>query len=710
MSARRGLIVRALSVAVLLTVAALYLVSRRAGGPESDTTHIVLISIDTCRADHLGCYGSTADLTPNIDRFARSATLFEKCVSPVPLTLPAHASMMTGRIPPAHGAHQNAVLVRSAERTLAEVLSDEGYITGAVVSHLVMSKPFGLDQGFDTYLDKMGDSGAVDGERRGEVTSDLAATWLRRNVTKGPSFLFVHYFDPHEPYFAPPAFSKRFGPSDAEQYAAEVAYVDHCVGKLLASLKDQGIYDSSLIIVTADHGEMLGEHGERDHSYFIYESAIKVPLIVKLPGQRQPRRVADVVGLVDIMPTVCSLLGFEPPKDIQGRDLTPQLHGEPTGGEPRYLYVESLLPKSFYNAHPLIGLVGLRWKYIHSARPELYDLSVDPAEADNLAETDPRPARALAEQLRAVFAQFADAGGEQVNLDVHTLELLASVGYVGLERRVDVAFDTSGDDAKDLIDFHNRFHHDLRKLRWQGDTEGAIAMCRDLIAQRPNATECYSVLGSMLIAEDRRDEAVEVYGQAIEVAPADSFLRIARGRLLVKLARPAEAAADFREASRLDPVDTISLMELGRALQEQSLFDQAADAYLAALKIHPDDVEALGRLTLLYLDDLDTPDKAEPLARRLLDARPDDPRTQEFYGWTLARGGDYTGGQEYLQQVVGRSPTASTHYRLGWTLQQQGQSAEALAQFRSAAELLADYPDDPLVPIVAEAIEQMESR
>ncbi|MHC4985172.1 MAG: sulfatase, partial [Planctomycetota bacterium] len=279
--------------------------------------NVVLISIDTCRADHLGPYDATRSLTPHIDAFAAGATVFENCVSAVPLTLPSHTTMLTGLIPLAHGAHQNGVMISPDLLTLPEILHQRGYATGAVVSHLVLGKQFLIDQGFDTYDDEMSQPGPMPGERRGARTSALAGEWLaQRAAGDQPLFLFAHYFDPHDPYQAPPEFADRFGPSDAEQYAAEIAYVDQCIGQLFDQLKRLGIYDSSLIIVTGDHGEMLGEHGELDHGYYVYESAIKVPLIVKLPGLRDARRVTDVVGMVDVTPTVCSVVGASPPDGI----------------------------------------------------------------------------------------------------------------------------------------------------------------------------------------------------------------------------------------------------------------------------------------------------------------------------------------------------------------------------------------------------------
>ena len=351
--------------------------------------------------------------------------------------------------------------------------------------------------------------------------------------------------------------------------------------------------------------------------------------------------------------------------------------------------------------------MGARWKYIHSTRPELYDLVADAAEANNLADAQPRRVRALAEELQAVFAEFAGSeSGDQAALDPRTLELLASVGYVGLERKVDVGLDAIGDDAKDLIGFHNRFHHDLRALRNEMKTDEAIALCRELIEQRPEAVECHSVLASVLNTAGRVDEAIDVYTAAIELSPDDPFLRVARGRLIMALGRPAEAAEDFREASKLNPTDINTLVALGQALRQAGSYDQAANAYRSALEIDPEAVAALGNLAYLYLD---APEKALLPARQLLDLRPNDPRTQETYGWVLARGEDFEGGLVYLQKAVEESATATACYRLGWTLEHLDRSADALAMYETAARLPGGRIDDALRTDIAAAIRRLKN-
>ncbi len=283
---------------------------RRDRGPAARIRQVVLISIDTCRSDHLGCYTVDRQTTPHIDEVAQHATLFQNVISPVPLTLPAHSSMLTGTNPTYHDVHDNFYQqLAPANLTLAEVLHGNGFVTGAIVSASVLDSRFGLDQGFDEYLDRMSVQEADDSsaERPGGQTTALAVQWLEQHQSD-PFFLFLHYFDPHHPYQPPEPFASRFA---AEPYAGEIAYTDNCIGQVIEKLKELGLYDSTLLIIAGDHGEMLGEHGEGFHGFFIYQSALRVPLVMRLPGQKAGRRVSDLVGLVDIVPTVCSLLDVQ---------------------------------------------------------------------------------------------------------------------------------------------------------------------------------------------------------------------------------------------------------------------------------------------------------------------------------------------------------------------------------------------------------------
>jgi arylsulfatase A-like enzyme len=288
---------------------------------QEEIENIVLISIDTCRADYLSCYGYERKTTPNIDSVAEGSILFENVITPIPQTLPAHCSMLTGTTPLYHGIHDNlGYQLGPSNITLAEILSENGYKTGAVIGSFVLDSQFGLKQGFDSYSDHFEDEVTTGRfiERKAEEVSRFGIEWLQKNYNEN-FFLFLHYYDPHFRYEPPEPFASSF---EDNLYAGEVAYTDHCIGQVIQKLKKLGVYDSTLLIITSDHGEMLGEHGEIEHGYFIYQSAIKVPLIIKLAGQNKPQKISHLASLNDIVPTICGLLGIQPPSCIQGKDLS----------------------------------------------------------------------------------------------------------------------------------------------------------------------------------------------------------------------------------------------------------------------------------------------------------------------------------------------------------------------------------------------------
>jgi len=364
---------------------------------------VVLISIDTLRADRLGCYGFPRPTTPNIDGLALESALFENVISPVPVTLPAHCSMLTGTPPPRHGVRSNfRHILKNSSVTLQEILREAGYETGAVVSSVSLASRTGVNQGFGAYREVLGldAGGEQEIERSCEESNRLALEWLEGRGGER-FFLFLHYYDPHREYEPPEPFATEFAD---DLYAGEVAYADHCVGEFLGHLKRLGLYDSSLIVLTSDHGEMLGEHGERDHTFFIYESALRVPLLFRLPGGGEARRVEALAGLVDLVPTICSLLGVEAPGGVQGEDLSALVRGGAGAEGERHLYSESLTPTE-YGGNALLGVRTERWKYIQTTRPELYDLEADPGEERNLVLEEPVRAGRLQGRLRAILRE-----------------------------------------------------------------------------------------------------------------------------------------------------------------------------------------------------------------------------------------------------------------------------------------------------------------
>jgi len=486
--------------------------------------HVILVSLDTTRWDAVSCYGADERITPNLAGLCREGVVFERAYAPSPVTLPSHASMLTGKELPAHGIFDNGRSTLGAEhRTLAELLRESGFATGAFVSALVLDSRFGLDRGFDTYDDEIG-AAAVIGERRGDLTAARARAWIEEHRHER-SFLFLHLFDPHAPYQAPEAFVstiERIHPNAPEYvraYLAEVAFADHCVGLLLAKLRELGLYDESLILVTADHGESQGEHGENTHGYFIYSSTTRVPLVLKVPGRSTALRVAAPVGVVDIAPTIASELGLELDPEIQGRDLSGLIAGR-TGPDPgRVLTSISLEPRK-YGGSSLLGIVAGDFKYIQAPRPELYDLLRDPYETTNLAAAQPQRARELRERLRLALEAASSATlPEQLAVDNDTIRKLQSLGYVMVdESRRQTDPDEAALDPKDLIEYHKRTLVAMSYVAPE-NLGRAEAACRDMIEMRPDFYLGYFLMGKVLVAADRQDEAYRFFERSNALSP-----------------------------------------------------------------------------------------------------------------------------------------------------------------------------------------------
>jgi arylsulfatase A-like enzyme/Flp pilus assembly protein TadD len=579
---RRGIL---LGAGILLAIAAGWLVWR-AFPKAPEIRNVLLISIDTCRADHLSCYGYPDKTTPNIDAIAAEGTLFRNAHTPIPMTLPAHCSMLTGTIPPVHGIHDNLQYGFSGEEaTLAKILKARGFRTGGIVSTFILDRRYGLDQGFDEYMDNMParPRNKAAEERKGGDTTRLALDFLQGNFNK-PFFLFLHYYDAHAAYAPPEPFASRFRDSP---YAGEIAYVDDCFGRVVAKLKELGLYDSTLLVITGDHGEMLGEHGEEYHSFFIYEGAVKVPLVVRRPGQKQGHVVEEPVGLVDIVPTICGLLRVQLPSRVQGVDLTSRLKGGKKAQRGRYYYCESLTPTK-YGANSLLGLVQNNWKYIQTTHPRLYDLEKDPREENNLASSRPELAAGLKSQLKSLLEREARAhkGGNTAEWDAKAIANLAALGYVQGSVTEDFTFSEDKEDPADLIGFH-RSTKLVQMLIKQKQYAKAGELCRELVAQRPAYDKTYSSLAA--IAFEQRDfgAAVEALTKAIELNPRDFTHHKNIAPALVELGRMDEAFQHFQEAEKLEPRSSEVLTKFGLALNRVRRFDEAIRKFQKAIELDP---------------------------------------------------------------------------------------------------------------------------
>lgn len=530
-------------------------------------SNVILISIDTCRPDYFGCYGYSGQTTPNIDALAADGTLFSNVITPIPLTFPAHCSMLTGTIPPHHGVHDN-IAYRLAESnvTLAEHLQSAGYATAAIVGAFVLDAQFGLGQGFDSYNDDLGKGMTFTGgypERRGDAVTQAALDWLDQAPSK-PFFMFLHYFDPHFPYRAPAPFAESF-PSDP--YAGEIAYTDYCIGLVLDKLKTLGLYDSSSIIITGDHGESFGEHNESEHGYFIYHTTTKVPLIFKAPDVSVGRRVSEKVAIVDIVPTVLAQMGLPIPDRLQGKNLAPYLSGATPATQERYIYTESMTATR-YGCSSLLGLETDHWKYIQSTRPELYDLSHDPAELRNVVDQHPQRAGILREQLRAILEETLRAGDSHLALDQESLERLRQLGYTGGPVVENFEFTTDQQDPKDFIDIYL----DLERLDLLVDNKNyakARKLCRQILSDRPDVAYVHGKLGRMAVEQGRGEKAIAHFRKALSFNPNSALWHNNLGALLVRKGQLDEAASHFTEALRHGLAVTGDAASIDRTLSHQ---------------------------------------------------------------------------------------------------------------------------------------------
>ena len=495
-----------------------------AAGTESPLPprNLLLITIDTLRADRVGCYSSRHVDTPQIDSLAAKGVVFVRAFAHTTETLPSHANIMTGATPSYHGVHDNTnFIVRGGLLTLAEHLKGFGYATAAFVGAYPLDSRFGLDQGFDTYddsFDRVGPTPNDSWTRRADDVLLSALPWLQGQ--RSPWFLWVHFWDPHDPYSPPEPYKTQYA---EHPYDGEVAYVDSVLGKLWETMGRNGLYGSTVIVLTGDHGESLGEHGERTHGFLAYNSSLRIPLIVASPGVGH-RVVQSPVSHVDIFPTVCDLLGVAKPGSLQGHSLVRAM----TGGRPEEapIYFESLSP--YYNMEwaPITGFIRKGEKFIDSVSPEIYDLDRDFDEAKNIADSDSAAAakRTLRELVGAQTSVQVDEASRPP--DRETVERLHSLGYLAGTRpsrdRTKGSFGPE-DDVRALLPFYYR-SMDALDLDRAGKTQEAMEELKAVIAARKNISPAYLNLASLYKESGRVADAAVVLKAGLEALPSNYYL------------------------------------------------------------------------------------------------------------------------------------------------------------------------------------------
>jgi arylsulfatase A-like enzyme/Flp pilus assembly protein TadD len=533
---------------------------------------VLLITIDTLRQDRVGAYGNTSGLTPNIDRIAAQGVRYAHAFSPVPLTLPAHASILTGLLPVRHGIHSNTGF-RLDEQvpTLASVAKSGGYRTGAFVGAFVLDGRFGLNHGFDEYDDRLPHADRASfhfAERRGADVVAAAAGWIVKPATTGaaPWLAWVHLFDPHAPYDAPAEY--RAGRT---AYDAEVAYADAMVGRLLQQLDAAHALDRTLVVLTADHGESLGEHGETTHGLFAYNSTLSVPLVVKGPSI-VPTTVDAPVLHIDITPTILDLIGLAIPTSVDGQSLV-----RPPSRE-RSLYFEALDASLTRGWAPLRGIVQGDWKYIDLPDAELYDLASDPGERQNRIDRDPH-ADPMRRALQVVTTQ--QTGAPRVALGNDAAARLRSLGYTaGSSSRTAV---TAADDPKRLVGLNERFNTALTSFD-EGRSQEALSAFMEILHERPDFVAARTSAATVLLAGGRNTQAVDLLRAGLK-EQSDSPELLARLGSALRASGDLRGSAEALEAARRGGDDNPDLLNdlaivyagMGRGDEARAVFKQLLD-------------------------------------------------------------------------------------------------------------------------------------
>jgi choline-sulfatase len=648
---------------------------------------VLLVTLDTTRADHIGAYGYAKAKTRHLDRLAAEGTRFEAVIAPAPITLPSHSSILTGLYPFEHGVRNNGnfYLARRFE-TLATRLKAGGYRTGAFVSTFILDRRYGLDRGFDVYDDSMEGEYhqvvAMQAERRGDRTALALGRWIdeRAKAKDEPFFAWLHLYDPHEPYRAPHPFRDLFA---NDPYDGEIAFTDAIVASVLDRLQQAGLLDRTLVVVTGDHGESLGEHGETTHSMFLYEGAVRVPLIFWRPGLVPAGRVvADPVRLVDVAPTILDLLGVTPLAAPHARSLRPLVEGR-GGGAPPAAYSETLLPKFYMNWAPLRSLRDGRYKLIDAPRPELYDLATDPTESRNLFAERTQTAQALRQGLERLGAA-GDAMSVQT-LDREAMEKLAALGYIGAGAEPRAGEGASLADPKDFIALFDRLRQANSAVRDRRFDE-AVPILKAVLADDPRNAFATLVLGSAYMGMGRNREAVPEFRRYLELVPTSSY---AHQWLAICHVRLGERDAALREADAalaLDPRFTDARVLRAGVLASRGEHDAALRELREAVATDP--AKPMIRLDLAsVLREAGRPIEARAEYDRLLQSNPDNVPALTGLGVLQAQTGALAEAERTLRRALQIEPGAlDARFDLAEVLVRQGRTQEAAAEYRRISE------------------------
>ena len=702
-----------------------------------DRPNVILVTIDTLRADRLSIYGSDVK-TPNMDGLAEDGVLFTNASTTVPFTFPAHSSIMTGTYPPFHGVRENVGYYLGEDNvTLAQRLGDAGWQTAGFVSAFVLDSRWGIGRGFGHYFDDFDlaafeDANMASVQRPGPETIGAALRWLdqRPPDTEKPFFLWLHLFDPHDPYTPPEPFRSQY---PGAPYDGEVAYTDSLIGGFLADLEERDLVDDSLIVLTADHGEGLGDHGETSHGYFVYDSTVHVPLILRLPGKAlSGTSTAEPVSHVDIVPTVLDLVGLEARSTLQGQSLLDSLEPQSVteeDGSGRVVYAESFYPLLHYGWAPLRALRSATHKYIEAPNPELFDLWADPTEGSNLANEQ----RPVTRRMGRALLDLADtleegaAATEAADMDETALAQLVALGYLAGPSQVDAR---SYDPRVARPDPKNKAHLHRRMMAAQSMAGGERAeeageLLRETLREDPNLLDAHQMLGSIeldagnpteaaghftnALALDnshrpsvsglagshrqlgRLDEALLGYRRLLDLAGQDTAATVAIADIEVERGNLREAEEALSEAAQ-PGAPAVLFNRLGEVQTLAGNPDAAYRNLQIAIEGNPRLSQPHFNLAVLSEQAGDL-DGARTQYEEAIERAPKHYKAQFNLALLMARLGDRQRERDLLEESIASRPTfAIGHFFLGKSLMESGDLQGAEEVTRAGLELGSEGP------------------
>jgi arylsulfatase A-like enzyme/tetratricopeptide (TPR) repeat protein len=701
-----------------------------AGPAPAARPNVLFVTIDTLRADRVGCYGHAAAATPTLDGLAARGVRFETAVAHVPLTGPSHACLLTGLTPLGHGFRDNGGFVLApGVKTAAEDFRAAGYRTAAFVSGFPLDRRFGFDRGFDTYDDHLPQGNdrrrTPYVERFADATTDAVLRWLAA-PSGTPFFLWVHYYDPHAPYEPPGALAERFR---AAPYDGEIAFVDSQLARLLRALEERGALARTVVLVTADHGEGLGEHGEATHGLFLYDAMIRVPWILAGPGIAAGRVASTVARGIDVLPTLLDLAGLRAARAVEGRSLRPAVDGREMSDAPAY--AESLYAEREFGWAPLFAWRTARFKLIEAPRPELYDLERDPGETANRFGEQAARVEELRGPLQAALSRPAPLA--TAALDSETAERLGALGYVAGSGAQPPA-GTARRDPKDGIRVLPRLNRGMSAARTDpelaireltsvladdpglliarrtravaytaaGRHDLAIAELRRLEKEGRLAAEDAVVLGDNLRHAGRLEEAAEVLQRVARENPKFAQPWLSLAQIHVREHRNAEAAAAYERVLSLAPDQIEALRGLGDLALLEGRLNAAASRYSRILEIDPADAGALTKLGVVKMRGQHV-DEAIALFRKAVEREPKNGDALLYLAGALASSGHATEALPYFERALAAGPRSSM------ALNGLGLTRLALGDRRGAAEAFGESLRlDPKQPDVARTLADLK--